>query len=179
MSISLKRLPSRSASPCGHSRSSYNLIIVVIAGFSRKQSFLENETKQKDISNMFATLFLAGKMPLVAELEQKRNPSKVEADGVQTQLSSSHLGFQVKEADGSKWLLYRTANLLELRPGTWSLGRRSQLELGEAVPNATNSGTDLNLESSSTSFYPDENHYPLVYFWKESWSPPGARRIET
>lgn len=38
------------------------------------------------------------------------------------------------------------------------------MELGEAVPNAANSGTDLNLESSSTSFYPDENHYPLVYF---------------
>lgn len=63
MSISLKRLPNPLTSPRSHI-SNCNLILVVITGFSLKQSFLRNKTKQKDTSNMFAILFLAGKGPV-------------------------------------------------------------------------------------------------------------------
>ena len=119
MSVSLKRLPNPLASPCIHI-SNCNLILVVIRGFSHKQSFLRNKTKQKDTSNMFVILFLAGKGLVKCFLWHSWNSRETHQKEERPRgprpdtINFSHWGFQVKEADCSKCLLAELPTYLEI-----------------------------------------------------------------
>lgn len=79
---------------------------------------------------MFAILFLAGKglvkTLLVAQLAQKRNPSKAGGQGGAATIDFSHCGFQVK---GSRWQPMspgRTVSLSDLHQGPRACGGRPE-----------------------------------------------------
>lgn len=125
---------------------------------------------------MFAILFLAGKGPVkcLSWHSQNRRDTHQRWGGQggqgQTQLTSATGAFKLRK------LIVANVSLQNCQ-----LIQRSTRdpERGEAVPKAGNSCLGLNLEISSMSPYPNENHQSLVYFLKESLSHPGTKSHRT